>query len=180
MKTKITIIAAFCIFFVACEKVNTDSEFPIGKGFEIYLTEYPYIDNLDMDYSKIDFDTISLSDSPILQYNDLLNYDTITHKLTLAITHDALNIGDAGVYGRMFVVTIDKVPVYCGFKWIVISSIPCNWVYIEEPYQELDNLGNKEIVIRFNSWQYNDPRLDNRIIDRLKKDGKIRSEVSKN
>ena len=127
-----------------------------------------------MDYGTVDFDTILLLDTPILRYNDLKKYDTLTHKLTLGISHDSLKIGDASVYGRMFVVTIDQEPIYCGFKWPVISSIPCNWVYIEEPYEDLDNLNNNEIVISFSSEQYIDPRLDRRIVDRLKQDGKIK------
>jgi hypothetical protein len=100
-------------------------------------------------------------------------YDTVQHKLTLDISHDSLKIGVANVYGRMFVVTIDSEPVYCGFKWPVISSVPCSWVYIAEPYYELDSLNDKEIVISFSGQQQNDPRLDDRIVSRLKKDKKI-------
>jgi hypothetical protein len=159
---------------MSCEKNNDINEVEIGKGFEIYLTVAPYSHNLYMDYSTVDFDTILLLDTPVLRYNDLKKYNIITHKLTLGISHDSLNIGDAGVYGRMFVVTIDKNPIYCGFKWPVVSSIPCNWVFIEEPYEDLDNLRDNEIVIGFMSEEYTDPRLDIRIVDRLRMDGKIR------
>jgi len=173
MKTKITLTILIVLLLISCDKDNNDNHIPIDKGLEIYLTETLYSHNLEMNYSIVDFDTIVLSDTPILCYNDLLKYDTINHKLTLGISHDSLNIGDAGVYGRMFVVTIDKTPIYCGFKWPVISSIPCNWIYIMEPYEELDNLNDNEIVISFVSEIYIDPRLDKRIIDRLKIDGKI-------
>ncbi len=174
MNTKLTLACLISIMIVACENLKEDKYFEIGNGFEIYLTITPYSHNLSMDYSKLNFDTILLSDLPILRYNDLISYDTLTHKLTLKISHDVLNIGEAGVYGRMFVVTVDMQPVYCGFKWPVVSSVPCNWVYIEEPYEALDGLYDNDIVISFSSEQYPDPRLDHRIVGRLSLDGKLK------
>ena len=174
MKTKLTLITLICLIIISCEKSNDYNKFDLGTGIELYLTVKPYSHNLYKDYGLINFDTILLSDKPFLRYNDLIKYDTITHKLTLGISHDSLKIGDAGVYGRMFVVTIDKKPIYCGFKWPVYSSVPCNWIFIEEPYQSLDNLNDNEIVISFNSSVYKDPRLDKRIVERLKNDGKIK------
>jgi hypothetical protein len=173
MKTKLIIAVLISLLIPACEK-SDNKYYSIGEGFEIYLTVIPYSHNLYMDYNKVDFDSILLSENPILRYNDLKNYDTVTHKLTLGISHDSLRIGDAGVYGRMFVVTIDKNPVLCGFKWPVTSSVPCNWVYIEEPYEMLDNLKDNELVLSFSSDEYTDPRRDSRIVGRLLRDGKIR------
>ena len=173
MKTFLIISVLIGFLILSCEN-NPENDFTLGEGFEMYLTEIPYSHNLYMDYGTIDFDTIVFSKTPILRYNDLIKYDTITHKLTLRISHDSLRIGDAGVYGRMFVVTIDKNPIYCGFKWPVISSVPCNWVYIEEPYIELDNLKDNELILSFSSESYADPRNDKRIVDRLMQDGKIR------
>jgi hypothetical protein len=155
---------------VACELQQNQNQ---GSGFEIYLTQIPYSHNLEKDYSKIDFDTIALMEKPILLYDDLISYDTVNHKLKINIPNDSLKIGDAGVYGRMFVVTMDGDPVYCGFKWPVISSVPCNWVFIEEPYYDLDHLEDNEIIISFSSRQYPDPRLDPRIVERLGQDRKI-------
>jgi hypothetical protein len=119
-------------------------------------------------------DTIKLAETPILRYNDLIFYDTTNYKVTLGISHDSLRIGDAGVYGRMFVVTVDRIPTFCGFKWPVISSVPCNWVYIEEPFEALDNLQDNEVVLSFSSGIYSDPRMDIRILKRLKHDGKLK------
>jgi hypothetical protein len=172
MKAKLTLTVLMCLIIASCEK-NKCGKADIGEGFEIYLTVTLYSYRYQIDYNTIDFDTIELPDFPILRYNDLLKYDTLTHKLTLRIPHDSLQIGDAGVYGRMFVVTVDKEPIYCGFKWPVISSVSCNWVFIEEPYTELDGLSDNEIVISCSSNVVPDPRLDRRIIDRLKADGKI-------
>jgi hypothetical protein len=163
-------LALLLMAVVSCTK---DNKYDVGEGFEIYLTVTPYSDNLSIDYSKVDLDTFLLQDTPILRYNDLLRYDTLTHTLTLNVSHDSLDIGNAGVYGRMFMVTIDSEPIYCGFNWPVLSSVMCNWVFIEEPFAELDNLNDNEIVITFVSNEYADPRMDNRIINRLRADGKI-------
>ncbi len=172
MNTQIVLIVLVSMVIISCKRTES-IHYSIGEGFEIYQTETPYIDNLEIDYSKLNFDTIVLMDKPILKYNGLIKYDTISHKLTLGISHDSLKIGDASVYGRMCVVTIDREAIYCLFKWPVISSIPCNWVYIEEPYSDLDHLSDKEIVISFSTEQYTDPRLDRRIVKRLIRDGKI-------
>jgi hypothetical protein len=172
MKTNLSFTVLISLLIMSCEKDDNKS-YSVGEGFEIYSTVTYYIVNLEMDYSRVNFDTILLSDTPILRYNDLIKYDTLTNKLTLGISHDSLKLGDASVYGRMFVVTIDKEPIYCGFKWPVISSIPCNWVYIEEPYEDLDNLNENEIVISFRTQHNIDPRLDRRIVNRLKQDSKI-------
>ncbi|MGD9993289.1 MAG: hypothetical protein AB7S69_08315 [Salinivirgaceae bacterium] len=173
MKNFISPILLVCLLAGSCDKDN-NSDFNLGEGIEIYRTQTPYYANLDQDYSQVDFDTILLENTPVLRYNHLLKYDTANHKLTLAVSHDSLKIGVATVYGRMFVLTIDKEPVYCGFYWPLISSIPCPWVFIVEPYYELDGLADNEIMIRFNSQHYSDPRLDSRLLERLKKDNKLR------
>ncbi|MBL0745913.1 hypothetical protein [Chryseolinea lacunae] len=170
MKTSILILIVVGLTMGCTE--DSAPQFEIGSGFEIYLTVKPYAQNETIDYSKINFDTLQLESTPMLRYNDLKRYDRLTHKLTLNISHDALALNEAGVRGRMFVVTLDKIPVYVGFKWRVISSIPPSWVYIEEPYAELDHLSDNEIVIGVPS-NIADPRLDQRIVSRLKADGKI-------
>lgn len=161
------------LFIFSCKKDdNTDVE--IGKGIEIYLTEIPYSLELYKDYSKVDFDTVLLYTTPMLRYNDIKQYDTITNKLTLGVSHKSLKIEDAGAHGRMFVVTVDKSPIYCGFKWPALSSVFCTWVCIYEPVPEIDNLKDNEIIISFSTDLYADPRLDKRIVSRLKADGKIK------
>ena len=169
--TKLALTILMFLICLACERCKEN--YGTGEGVEIYLAATPFTYRYQIDYAAIDYDTIALLDSPVLRYNDLLKYDTLTHKLTLGISHDSMMIGDAGVYGRMFVVIVDKEPIYCGFKWPVISSVSCNWVFIEEPYTELDGLSDNEIVISCSSNVVPDPRLDRRIIDRLKADGKI-------
>jgi hypothetical protein len=175
MKTKLILIVLISLLIISCEK-NDKNSFAIGEGFEIYLTETYYAYNVDMDYSTVDFDSILLSDIPILRYNDLKNYDTITHKLTLCISNDFIKSED---HFLMFVVTINKVPIYCGFINFLpeppnVLPPPIYWVYIQVPLIDSNNSNNNEIVISFGSTEFPDPRLDRRIVDRLKVDEKIK------
>jgi len=160
------------LLITSCNNTN-DINVGVGKGLEMYLTQIPYSTNPGSNYISMNLDTVALLAEPMLRYKDILSYDTLSHKFTLAISHDSLNIGATRMSGRMFIVTIDKKPIYCGFKWSVISSIPCNWVFIEEPYESLDHLKDNEIVMSFSN-QYPDPRNDKRIIDLLKMDKKIK------
>ena len=152
-----------------------------GAGFEIYKVDTTYIHVSHNDYSTLDLDTFPIKDTPILRYEDLIKYDTGSHKLTIGISHDSLKIEVSDVYhnfGSMFMVTLDNEPIYCGWFVPIFWSNPCNWVYIEEPYYEFDSLEDNEVVISFQyeseRWhKYPDPRLDPRIVERLARDGKI-------
>jgi hypothetical protein len=179
MKTNLIIVYLIGLLILSCEKDSKDDS--KGAGFEIYRVDTTYLHNIHKDYSTLDLDTFILEDAPILRYEDLLKYDTAKHKLTIGISHDSLKIEVSDFdhnFGSMFMVTLDKEPIYCG--WFVggFWSMPCNWVYILEPIYESDSLEDDEVIISFhyNSdyWQKNpDPRLDPRIIERLSADGKI-------
>jgi len=68
--------------------IKDENNSGLENGFEIYLTEKPYTDNLETDYSTVDFDTISLLDEPILRYDDLISYDTLNIN-TLIIKYES-------------------------------------------------------------------------------------------
>ena len=181
MKTQLTIIGLIGILIISCEKDNNDNHSNNNDGFEIFRVDTTYLHNIHMDYSTLDLDTLVLEDSPILRYEDIMKYDTTKHKLAIGISHDSIKIVNTtfeGRYGSMFMVTLDKVPIYCGWFWSGMYSNPCNWVYIKEPHYEVDSLEDNEVIISFHYnrdyWQkYPDPRLDPRIVERLIADGKI-------
>ncbi len=178
MKTHLIIIV-IGILMISCD-CNNDEVQP-GAGFEIFRVDTTYFHDIHMDYSTLDLDTLVLEDAPILRYEDLMKYDTATHKLTIGISHDTFKIEALDFhhnFGSMFVVAVDKEPIYCGWFVAGFWSMPCNWVYILEPIYQSDSLEDNEVIISFhyNSdfWQkYPDPRLDPRIVERLVKDGKI-------
>jgi hypothetical protein len=169
------------LLIISCERDKNDNN--MGAGFEIFKIDTLYHHYPNNDYSTLDLDTIPLKDTPILRYEDLIKYDTGTHKLTIGISHDSLMITMSPSnpdhnFGSMFMVTLDAEPIYCGWFVLSIWSNPCNWVYIEEPYYEFDSLEDNEVVISFRyeseRWHKNpDPRLDPRIVERLTADGKI-------
>ena len=79
MKTNLTIIFLIGFLIISCEKDNNGNS-PNTDGFEIYRTKTTYRHEINKDYSIVDLDTIVLEDTPILRYDDLIKYDTITHK----------------------------------------------------------------------------------------------------
>ncbi len=180
MKTHLTILVLIVLQMISCDCNNDDIR--SGTGFEIYRVDTTYHHYSNNDYSTLDLDTIGLEDTPILRYEDLIKYDTGSHKLTIGISHDSLMITRSSNYyqnfGSMFMVTLDTEPIYGGWFVPGFWSIPCNWVYIREPYYEFDSLEDNEVVISFRyeselCQKYPDPRLDPRIVERLKADGKI-------
>ncbi|MFA6403390.1 MAG: hypothetical protein WCX31_17470 [Salinivirgaceae bacterium] len=173
MKNKLVIPLLISLAVISCKKEIEEINYPIGDGFEIYSTKTPYSYYDSADYSMIDLDTILISDTPILRYNDLKKYDTTNHILSLRIS-DACFISFDTIPRQMFVVTINKEPIYFGFKRYVkappyVIAPPINWVYIDIPLDQSSN----DIIISFIGEEYSDPRLDKRIVDRLIVDGKI-------
>ena len=180
MKANLIMVALIGLLLISCEKDKNGNN--SGAGFEIYKVDTIYHHYPNNDYSTLDLDTIALKDTPILRYEDLIKYDTGSHKLTIGISHDSLKIiwssNSDKNFGSMFMVTLDEEPIYCG--WFVPGnwSNPCNWVHIIEPYYEFDSLEDNEVIISFRyeseRWQKSpDPRLDPRIVERLSADSKI-------
>jgi hypothetical protein len=66
--------------------------------------------------------------------NDIVSFNPENYQLTL--TPDAVNRIIAlqiGVYGKSFVVCVDRLPVYWGAFWTPISSVPFDGIAIEQP-----------------------------------------------
>ena len=160
------------LLILSCTK-NTTISTDIGEGIEIYLTKIPMTNDYTINYSKINLDTLSLLETPLLLYDDIKTYEKSSHMLSLNISSEKLNVPITSVYGRMFVVTLNKVPIYCGFKWPLISSATCSYVFIVDPLEEVDGLESNQIQIQFTNPKFTDPRSDPRILDRLRKDGKL-------
>ncbi len=172
MKTNSLFVILICSLFLNCTKNTTLKSWEIGEGIEIYLTKTPKTNDYSIDYINLKLDTIVLEGLPILRYNDIISYKKSSHTMTLNINSDEVDSGIKSVFGRMFIITVDKKPIYCGFMWPLTSSATCSHVYILEKLVGTD--GNKnEITINFTNPTDPDPRSDVRIIDRLKKDEKL-------
>lgn len=136
--------------------------------FAIYIARNPVRYNSNIDYDSIKLDTIKLLETPFLTSDQIESYDTSNHIINLKQSKFDLNYPPSGVYGQMFVVFANDEPVYCGFFWSIISSVPCNWIFIDDPRQQ-NGLTEKQIRIsagypNSSFFHGNDPRNDSRII----------------
>jgi hypothetical protein len=166
----ITLIQVSCI-----DESNVDS---IDKDdFEIYITKDLIHYDYRVDYSSFNLDTIPLAETPFLTMEGIKSYDTVNHIINLKESKYILIYPSPSVYGQMFVLTIDKTPVYCGFFWSNFSSVLCNWIFIEEP-NEYNGLSENQIQINagypnFSHFHGIDPREDPLIISAFAKYGKL-------
>jgi hypothetical protein len=105
------------------------------EGFAIYLPQG------DVSPQKMpDLNSGQLPTQPFIGMNDIVSYNPENYQLTL--TPDAINRIDAlqvGVYGKSFVVCVDRIPVYWGAFWTPISSVPFDGFAIEQPLNNQTN-----------------------------------------
>jgi len=157
---------------------SSDSkDIPARSGFAIYIAKNYTPDNSSIDYGSIRLDTIELIETPFLTGSQIESYDSTNHVINLKQSKFNLAFPRTGVIGQLFVVFANNEPVYCGFFWSAISSIPCNWIFIEDP---IENNGLTEKQIRISAgypdpshFKGLDPRNDSRIIDYFKNQGKL-------
>jgi hypothetical protein len=160
--------------FVVCScSKEKSSKTSIGQGFEIYMPKRDLHASYGVDYSKIKLDTIELQEIPILKYDDIQKYDTATHTITLPFLKNKLLFRSTSVYGNMFVVTLDKKPIYCGFHWPSISSAIPIYVFIRDVNFPAPDVLDTQIRIGLMSTIDMDPRKNEKLIARLKMDKKI-------
>lgn len=135
-----------------------------AEGFAIYLpardipiSEMPIISNLE------------LTDRPIISLGDIVSYYRDTHEIELiAKAHERL----LEVYGKVFVVCVDRQPVYWGAFWTPVSSIPFDGLTILlSPDRQTIQL---ELGYPSGYFNGDDPRPDPKTIQSLELAGKIK------
>jgi hypothetical protein len=126
-------------------------------AFAIYLAKNPVPYNNSTDYSSFDINTVELADVPLLTSSAIESYDSVDHIISLKEQNSLLSVPSTSVQGQMFVVTLNKKPVYCGFLWPIYSSVGCSWITIEYPFG-INGLENEQIQIREGWSNENDPR----------------------
>ncbi len=173
------------LFFIGCDRIldipsNSDNKSNNlkGKGLCVYPTKVEYTS--DLSYQNFDIESALIIDNKIISYDDIISYDTTSHILNLTYSRDSLKskIGQIGVYGKPFLVTLDSSKIYGGWFWTPISSIPCHWVVIE-PDCLFDSLKTNEIRIKLgypneDHFKGEDPRNNKEIFNRLIEDGKAK------
>jgi hypothetical protein len=105
------------------------------EGFAIYLPEG------DVSPQNMpDLNSVKLPTQSFIGLNDIVSFNPENCQLTL--TPDALNriiALQVGVYGKPFVVCVDRIPVYWGAFWTPISSVPFDGFAIEQPLNNRTN-----------------------------------------
>lgn len=185
LKKIIPSIIFFFFLFIGCDRIhdilsNSDNK-PNnvkGEGLFIYPAKVEY--TADLSYQNFNIDGVNIINDPIIIYNDIISYDTTSHILNLTYSRDSLKrkIGEIGVSGKPFLVTLDSSIIYGGWFWTPSSSIPCHWVVIE-PDCVFDSLKTNEIRIKLgypneNHFIGEDPRNNREIFNRLIEDGKVK------
>jgi hypothetical protein len=140
------------------------------EGFAIYLPQG------DVSPQNMpDLNSVKLPTSPFIGMNDIVSYNPENYQLTL--TPDAINRIDAlqvGVYGKSFVVCVDRIPVYWGAFWTPISSVPFDGFAIEQPLNNQTNTVTIQLGYPSQSlYTGSDPRNNTAIIDSFSQTGKL-------
>lgn len=157
-------------FITSCKSSEPYPDYKVGEGVEIYLAKQLNSFDWDTDYTQINLDTIQLREKPFIRYNDIKKYDLQNHTMELQLPFEDLDGFQQSVYGHMFIVTLDGKKIYAGFLIPLLSSVSINWVMISEP---IDGRSNKLPIYFRNQDSSKDPRLNNELVERLRKDKKL-------
>ena len=144
-----------------------------NEGFAIYFTKG------NIAPAKMEaLSHIEIEDQPFIGVNDIVTYNSATHEIILA--DDAFKRVAAlqtqiSVYGKSFVVCVNRSPVYWGAFWTPISSVSFNGITIEIP---MKSPGNNSITINpgYPSATYfkgEDPRNNAAVVGALRQAGKL-------
>lgn len=123
--------------------------------------------------SKIDLSDIKFEDTPIISSDDIISYYKKTHEIKLtASAFERIEQLDIPLRGRVFVVCVDRNPIYAGAFWNPISSVAFPCIIIMKPFRATD-----KCIIQLQPspvFEGEDPRSDQRIFQSLKRRGKLR------
>ena len=144
---------------------------PEGKGFDIYLlaqdipvSEMPIVSHLD------------LADGPLVSLKDIVSYSRETHEIELtAQAYQGLLELEVPTNGKVFVVCVDRQPVYWGAFWAVYSSMSFDGVTILTPLFPDRHTIQLELGYPSESfYSGEDPRPNPGIMRSLQQAGKLR------
>ncbi len=158
---------------VSCEKYQS-YRMP-GSGLEFYRIRDFQKDGTG--FQIID-SSVTLSDSVIIYYDEIVSYDADSYTFTVTgDCADRLNDFELNqIHGIPFAVTVNKQVIYTGYFWCSFSSAGVNWITIDP----LNFTGKNQLRV---SLGYPGPiygdyipdnRNDARILDLLRNDGKLK------
>jgi hypothetical protein len=167
------IITVLIIFlFTGCEKYKSVRQ--PGNGLEFYLIRDFQKAGTS---AKIINSTVTLSNSVIIYYDEIISYDSDTYTFTVnkSCANKLNDFENNHIHGTPFAVTVNKAIIYTGYFWCGFSSSILDWVTIDP----LDYSGKNRLRVSLGypgliQGDYiPDDRNDYRILDILRKDGKL-------
>jgi hypothetical protein len=166
------IISILILLLAGCEKYQSLRH--QGYGLEFYLIkDFQRIGST----AKIINNSVTLSDSVIIYYDEIVSYNSNTYTFTLTES-SAKRLNDFNnnyIHGTPFAVVIDEKVIYTGYFWCGFSSATVDWVTIDPLNYSGKNqfkvsLGYPELI---RGDYIPDNRNDDRIIDLLRRDNKL-------
>ena len=171
MKVRIYLILALALLLVAAGCTMPEDELPEGEGFAIYL--------LAEDIPKSEMPPLSdveLADEPFISLEDIVSYQQTTHEIELTVTAIEKFSGlDVPTSGKVFVVCVNREPIYWGAFWSWISSelYPGVTAYVY-PFITLNTIQLRFGYSNMEGFDGEDPRSDPRIMQSLEQAGRLR------
>jgi hypothetical protein len=143
----------------------------LDEGFAIYLTK----GDTSPTYIPV-LSHVELTEQPIISISDITQYNAVTHEMTLTDNaFDRISNLEVPVTGKLFVVCVDKNPIYCGAFWTPVSSISFDGVTIWKPLNSQDSKVIKLELGYPSPFFYgeDDPRNSPEIMKSLEHAGKL-------
>jgi hypothetical protein len=146
-----------------------------SEGFAIYLTQR------DIPVSQMEpLSRVAIADTPLMSVADIVSYDRNTHEIELTpAAYERVMQLQVPTSGKVFVVCVDKEPIYWGAFWTPISSQSFYGVVIMvPPILPGGNSGNVIQITRgypsASFAQGDDPRSNPVILKSLEQAGKLK------
>jgi hypothetical protein len=163
----IFVLLSASLLFAGCAKSNGNHE-----GFAIYLPE-----GVTSPADMPALDTVKIPAQPLISQTDVVSYDAATYELTL--TTAAINrliALQVGVYGKPFVVCVDRNPIYSGAFWSPASSVSFSGITIAQPLNDQTNIVTIQLGYPAQSlFTGADPRNNVAALDSFSQSGKLTS-----
>ena len=172
MKRLTTYLICLGLFLIVagCED-NKPAPAP-GQSVDFFALEHYETDG---NSCRIIDSTVSLSDSIIIPYADIISYDPDAHAFTINADVAEWLQGSENhtVHRTTFAVAVDGEVIYTGYFWAAYSSAICNWVTIDP----LMISGDPTLKVKLGyPWDFDDVpdrRNDDRLLRTLRQDGKL-------
>ncbi|MFW5959766.1 MAG: hypothetical protein ACOCSE_01445 [Chitinivibrionales bacterium] len=176
------VLMCFLLFSIHCKNPSSEEGEAQGEtsteGLYIYLTDVEREDGVTNEKEVLD--TAEMIGDPVLEYTEVVSYDTTSHIIDMSITRKDFfkRVTTIGEENEGFLVTLDSDKLYIGWFCGTYSSIERNNVVImfDTVHEQLDSnqIRLKPGYPSDTCFTEPDPRENSRLFERLSEDGKAK------